>query len=264
MEANRFSYILNDHFVVRYITARDGNDTPSDFHCRKGLRKWSRFFYLAQGEIDFVSHTGHAFTLKKGDILFLPYDIEYNSSWTDAENGHYFSVEFILEYPGGEMLNIADELMIVLHDKGYFRELFLEISQTMKAAAIGCQLRLQEQFMHLLYQLAMAVRKKSIGGSDIGPAVLAIEADLRAETDVEKLAKICHLSPATLRRRFLALFGVSPIRYRNSLRLRKARELLKTGLYTVGEAAELVGIPDLSYFSKLYKREFGLAPREDV
>ena len=48
--------------------------------------------------------------------------------------------------------------------------------------------------------------------------------------------------------------------YRNVLRIRRATELLKSGKYTVSEAAERVGIFDVKYFSKLYKQQTGLNP----
>ena len=55
--------------------------------------------------------------------------------------------------------------------------------------------------------------------------------------------------------------GTSPVEYRNHLRIQKAIALLKTGEYTVGECAEAVGIHDMKYFSKLFKRYTGVTPR---
>ena len=48
--------------------------------------------------------------------------------------------------------------------------------------------------------------------------------------------------------------------YRNRLRMQKASELLKSGKHTVSEAAEAVGIQDIKYFSKLFKRYTGFNP----
>ena len=52
---------------------------------------------------------------------------------------------------------------------------------------------------------------------------------------------------------------MSPVDYRNSLRIRRATELLREGM-SVTRAAEAVGINDLKYFSKLFKRFTGLSP----
>jgi len=92
LENNNFAFVLNNHFIVRHCTARDGSDTPVDFRCGKGLRKWCRFFYLEKGKIEFVSHTGKIVNISDNDILFLPYDIEYYSSWKNQENSTFCCV----------------------------------------------------------------------------------------------------------------------------------------------------------------------------
>lgn len=264
MKNSNVSFILNNHFTVRHCTARDGYDTPDDFHCRKGLRKWSRFFYLVNGSIDFVSHTGKSFTLHGGEILFLPYDIEYTSAWTDSRDGYYYSVEFILEYPNGENLNLFDDLTVLFNDNGSYKRLFAEMSRTATESAVGSHLLLMEQLMKLLYLVAMRVKDSDRLDENIRPAVELIESNFAAETDVNALAELCHMSPATLRRRFQKYMNTSPIAYRNTLRLNKARELLLTGLYTVGEISDIVGFGDIAYFSKMYKAHFGISPNKDI
>ena len=263
MGNSNISFILNNHFTVRHCTARDGNDTPADFHCRKGLRRWSRFFYLVNGSIDFVSHTGKSFTLKSGDILYLPYDIEYSSAWTDCRDGYYYSVEFVLEHPDGRNLNLFDDLTVLFNDNGSYKRLFAEMAKTVTESAVGSQLRLMEQLMKLLYLLAMRDRDSNMPAKDILPAVESIESAFASETDVNALAELCHMSPATFRRRFQKYMGASPIAYRNTLRLNKARELLLTDLYTVGEIADIVGFGDIAYFSKCYKKHFGVSPNKE-
>lgn len=262
MKIGKYAFILNNHFIVRHCTARDGCETPARFYCRPGLRAWSRFFYLEQGEVDFVSHTGKQLKMVSGDILYLPYDIEYVSYWTDSTNGHYYTVEFILEDSDGQNLNLNDDLTLLFHDDGHFRKLFYEMAQTVATGTMGFQLRCQEQFMHLLYLIAMHSRETDTTHLDIQPAIQIIEEDFCKEIDVNALARLCHMSPATFRRKFLAYASVPPITYRNTLRLNKAKELLLTGLYTVSEAAEIVGIPDLTYFSRLYKQQFGQCPSD--
>ena len=46
------------------------------------------------------------------------------------------------------------------------------------------------------------------------------------------------------------------------LRIRKAKELLAAGANTVTEIASLVGVGDVYYFSKLFKRAEGVSPTE--
>ena len=47
----------------------------------------------------------------------------------------------------------------------------------------------------------------------------------------------------------------------NKMRIEKAKELMLSG-YKVYEAAQMVGIDDVSYFSRVFKKYEGCSPRE--
>ncbi len=261
---NDFEFILNNHFIVRHCTARKGNDTPKKFHCFRGLRKWSRFFYLDTGKIEFSSITGKSFIMESGDLLFLPYDIEYSSAWIDADNGLYYSVEFILEFPDGQPLDLYDDLTLLKKCGNAFRHLFCEIVNTVESRGSGFQILCQEKFLHLLFQIAVFVKIQCSPESDIQPAILYINENLHHEIDVDELAKMCHMSPATFRRKFIKYASESPIQYRNHQRMLKAKELISTGLYKVKEVTALLCISDASYFNRMYKKYIGNSPSEDL
>ena len=89
-----------------------------------------------------------------------------------------------------------------------------------------------------------------------------IENNYLEDTCIEELAQMCHVSTSTFRRLFVEYKSETPIKYRNILRLKRAEELLKSGEYTVSEAAEASAIPDVAYFSKLFKKVIGISPSE--
>lgn len=89
-----------------------------------------------------------------------------------------------------------------------------------------------------------------------------LENNYTRDFPVEFLAELCAMSVVSFRRNFAACKGMSPVEYRNRLRIQRAVELLKHSGFTVAEVAEQVGIPDLKYFGKLFKRHVGLTPRE--
>ena len=73
---------------------------------------------------------------------------------------------------------------------------------------------------------------------------------------------MCSMCESRFRRKFSEYAGMPPIKYRNFLRVKKAAELLSGGEYTVSEAAELVGIPDVSYFCRLFREQMGVKPSD--
>lgn len=77
---------------------------------------------------------------------------------------------------------------------------------------------------------------------------------------VDELTRLCHLSQSQLRRRFLTLYGISPIAYRNRLRCRIASELLCHTELSVAQIAERIGYTDVSDFYRHFKKNYGVSP----
>ena len=83
------------------------------------------------------------------------------------------------------------------------------------------------------------------------------------DTTLEELAEISSLSVSSLEKIFKKSYGLSPIAYRNLLRINHAKSLLLNG-YSIGETAEMVGFSNYFYFCKLFKTKTGLSPGEFV
>jgi len=75
-----------------------------------------------------------------------------------------------------------------------------------------------------------------------------------------RLYERLELSAAHVETLFAAAFGMAPVAYRRRLRLRRARELLISSQLNVSEAAYAVGFTDPLYFSRVFRRRFGVTP----
>jgi YesN/AraC family two-component response regulator len=53
---------------------------------------------------------------------------------------------------------------------------------------------------------------------------------------------------------------MSPVKYINSLRVEKAKELLTKTDMSIGEISETVGINDIQYFSRMFNEIEGISP----
>lgn len=88
-----------------------------------------------------------------------------------------------------------------------------------------------------------------------------IDANLSSETfGVVKLGKELGLSERQLQRKIKGISNKSPNQLISSVRLHRAKELLLTKEKNIGEVAFLTGFSNPSYFSKAFKREFGVSP----
>lgn len=76
---------------------------------------------------------------------------------------------------------------------------------------------------------------------------------------LQQLSQICHMSPSHFQRRFRQSFGISPIRYLQSLRVDRAKGLIKQALPMTNVALQ-TGFYDQSHFNKYFKLLTGMAP----
>ena len=79
---------------------------------------------------------------------------------------------------------------------------------------------------------------------------------------IELLSKMCSMSDTYFRRLFKQRFKVTPLKYINDLKVKYATELLRSGYYTVTEAAEKCGFDNVYYFSLFIKKETGQSPSQ--
>lgn len=73
------------------------------------------------------------------------------------------------------------------------------------------------------------------------------------------VAERVNVSEVYLRKLFVKYRSVSPLKYIQDMRMKKARIYLSDG-HPVGETATNVGYSDIYQFSRIYKRYFGYAP----
>ncbi|SHH62010.1 Signal transduction histidine kinase [Wenyingzhuangia marina] len=68
------------------------------------------------------------------------------------------------------------------------------------------------------------------------------------------------MSTSKLYRKITQLTDMSPSEFIRTIRLKKSAELLQTKNYNVSEVANMVGFNDPLYFSRCFKKQFGVAP----
>ena len=82
------------------------------------------------------------------------------------------------------------------------------------------------------------------------------------ELGVAFIADRMCMSKPTLYRKMMAIVGVTTNEYLRHMRLMKSIELYQTGLYNITQLAELTGFGMRSSYSKAFKKEFGVSPKE--
>ncbi len=96
--------------------------------------------------------------------------------------------------------------------------------------------------------------------STLAPAVSYVEANYHEKIRLATAARLCRLSPFQFSRNFKKENGLAFRDYVVKLRVQRAAQLIKDTRASVTEAAFVVGFNDLSYFARMFRRQFGVSP----
>lgn len=105
----------------------------------------------------------------------------------------------------------------------------------------------QEQKNHLLVDTIKEMIETHLDDLNLGIAFIADN---------------LHMSSVQTNKIFKEKTGLAIHEYVHEVRLEKARMLLESGSYSVNEIMQLVGFGNQSYFFRLFKKKFGVTPRE--
>ena len=89
-----------------------------------------------------------------------------------------------------------------------------------------------------------------------------IQHNLYANLSIDELARLCHLSTSSFKRKFTETFNTSPKKYISQKKVEKAAALLKKDSSRVSEIAYDVGFDSLATFNRNFTATYGLSPSE--
>ena len=83
-----------------------------------------------------------------------------------------------------------------------------------------------------------------------------------AEITVDQLAAFVGMGRTSMYNKIKGLTGKSPVELIQEFRMEKATYYLKSGQYSVSETSYKVGFSDPGYFSRSFKKHFGMSPAD--
>jgi len=242
-------------------------DNAIDSYLDKG-RDEDLLFYSLHGDRIYTIEGQESLRIRDNDVLFAPSNSRYLSRAKVNPPRKYTSgicIKFNIKDENGNKIIVNDPPQWVAHDiDGQLYELFSKLHNAIMQGT-GEKLYSKALLSKLMDILITNVRKdKSFDSStlDIYPAVEKIERYPQDNISISELANMCSLSESAFRRKFIQYAGMSPVKYRNKIRVQKSLELLKSGLYSIEKVAEVMGFTDQAHLSNVIKKVTGKAPKE--
>ena len=231
-------------------------------------RSTSAFFLiLSNVHGTFISEDGARVSLQKGCVLYIPSQTRYTAVFSggDADTRiDSYTVNFNLLDEWGEEIVLADHITVLAQDpNGLFDSCFHRLGESVhQASERGGNLRKKADFYALLNALHTFGDDRTEICYPIRKGMDALCREWNQNERIETYAALCGMSEGYFYRLFRRANGMSPIEYRNLLRVSNARSILKNTRLSVKEVANVVGFDDPFYFCRIFKKHTGIAPSE--
>ena len=89
-----------------------------------------------------------------------------------------------------------------------------------------------------------------------------INQNLYANLSLDELAKLCHMSTSSFKRKFSAVYSESPKKYISRKKIEKAAQLLKSKDHRIFDIAYDVGFESVATFNRNFTNTYGKSPSE--
>ncbi len=233
---------------------------PRDFAFSKGEQDYHLVALILSGSAQYRMNR-KTFTVQKGDVVFFRKGTHYNAKVISNELWEHIVIAFRTE---GNMDQFPPDGVIKVSHGNRFEELFRQIYSVWSQCGFGYKIQTKAILHQILFSLIRENVSHLLGRNTALQALKAaadyVEQNYREKITVEELAERSGYSPSHFARVFTKVYDTSPIQYVNQIRIMHAKNLLRTGQYTIAEIAQECGFSNVYYFSRCFKQITGTTP----
>lgn len=184
-----------------------------------------------------ILHPSQVEELFEFDLSKSEYSLDYNIKQIEVDRllaNFRESINILLDNP-----ELADERMI----ETKLKEFVLLITKSQNAPS-------QLDFLSALFK-PLDIEFKS-----------TIQHNIYSNLSLDELARLCHLSTSSFKRKFNTVFKSSPKKYISQKKIEKAAALLKSDNLRISDIAYDVGFDSLATFNRNFTSTYGKSPTE--
>lgn len=244
---------LSDMIISRICSAGVMYNDSKANSKRKNRPVWALVIKY-EGETVYTSN-GRQYVSDINNIALLPKGSSYD--WCCTKSGHFAIVEF-------ECQKTCNDIFTFNVKNG---EMYLdtvkktEINRSLKRP--GYKLDELRDLYGLISSLLKSSEQKYLPSEKekkIMPAIEYIAANYDKNISNDELAHLTGLSTVYFRKLFKQVTGTPPINYIQKLKMRKAKEMLKSDYSSIADIACSLGYNNVYEFSKSFKNYVGVSP----
>ena len=212
-----------------------------------------------KGESTFVFDGKTNVNVKQGQVIYLPKDSDYTSN--DSEDAVCIAINFMV-------LEEGNIFPMILLSQRYCEKYLTKFNKLLNLWEVGST-AYRSGCLSILYDIIFNMQKDiksdyiSLSQAQIvESAMLFINANIRDEfLTVHQVADEVGISAQYLRTLFKSLKNMSPKEYILLKRMEMAKDFLESGDIKLNCIPYECGFTDYPYFSKSFKKYFGISPK---
>ena len=229
-------------------------------------RNKNGLLYIWSGEAVFKESTGQTLTARSGELILIPKGCCYKMQYTAPDTTFVLiNLEMFDKCHKDFRLSESITLLGVDDSSRRIAGIMAELERCGVMQSLFALFRKKELVYKLLgavYAFGSMPATMPKKHQQIFAGVLLLEQSYLENIPVAKFAEASGISISLFRSLFGKQYGMSPIQYRNLLRINRAAALLSEGSCTVSEAAYACGFENIGYFCRYYKKITGETPME--
>ena len=212
-------------------------------------------FNNSNKQADYHFSDGTILKTYENDLFYLPKGSSYEVK--ERKTGGCYAINF-----DADILDKPFSMNFYQNEKLY--KIFKDSERDWRSNNPYYQVSIKKNIYEIILMLIKEQQKKYLPSKKeqiIMPSLEKIKTDFtRADLSVSELSQMCDISEVYYRKIFIEKFGISPKEYIIQTRINHAKDLLKSGLFSVSEVARLCGYTEQCHFSREFKKRTGENP----
>jgi len=216
---------------------------------------------VRRGGEEYALRPGSVFVIRPGEEQYYGHRNEqkYLSYWA------HFTGYGVDEALRQAKLDFTEPSFAGVHHEiaGIFEDLMTEVRDKKAGYELASASLLGYLFAVLSRRIGQGDGAKADGNrEEIYESIKYIHEHYAREIYVAELADLAHLSADRYTTLFKSVTGTTPMRYLLRFRLQRACEMMKHTRLNIQQIASAVGFDDQLYFSRMFKKAYGVTPTE--
>lgn len=207
-----------------------------------------------EGETEYTCN-GKNYISNIDNLMILPRGSFYE--WVCTKEGHFCIIEFQCECTHNEIFSFS------LPNGNIFLKKFRDIEHRSTLKKPMYKTESIKDLYEILLKLCSSTATQYIPSDKtrkIAPAIEYIAKNYNKNIKNDELAMVSGLSTVYFRKLFTQIYGTSPIAYIQNLRIKKAKEMLKSDYGNITDIALSLGFANVYEFSRAFKKVTGIPP----